>query len=132
MEHHLVVRVCGRLLLPFVLLFALYIQTHGDYSPGGGFQAGVVFASAFILYGLFCGADELQQALPAVALRQFMALGLLLYIGVGLAGMMLGGQFLDYSVLPGGQHSGILLVEFGVGITVAATMILFFHVFTRP
>ena len=48
MSHHLVVRVVAKLLLPFIILFALYVQMHGDFGPGGGFQAGVIFASAFV------------------------------------------------------------------------------------
>lgn len=120
------------MLLPLVMLFGLYIQSHGDYSPGGGFQAGVVFASALILYGLFNGIDRLQQVFPQWLLRWGMGLGLLLYLGTGVAGMFLGGAFLDYGVLPGGQHVGILLVELGVGLTVASTMVTFLCLFAKP
>ena len=52
MNHHLVIRVVSKLLIPFILLFGLYVQFHGDFGPGGGFQAGVIFASAFVLYAL--------------------------------------------------------------------------------
>ena len=52
MQHHLILRVVSKLLIPPILLFALYVQFHGDFGPGGGFQAGVIFAVAFILYGL--------------------------------------------------------------------------------
>ena len=120
-------------IIPFILLFALYVQFHGDFGPGGGFQAGVIFAAAFILYGLIYGIENARKVLPATATRILLATGVLLYIGTGLFGMFMGGNYLDYNVLAatavGGQHLGILLVEFGVGTTVAATMVTIFFVF---
>jgi|TARA_B110000438_G_C15763850_1_gene628598 multicomponent Na+:H+ antiporter subunit B len=120
-------------MIPFILLFALYVQFHGDFGPGGGFQAGVIFAAAFILYGLIYGVEKARKVLPAGATRILLALGVLLYAGTGLFGIFLGGNFLDFNVLAatavGGQHLGILLVEFGVGTTVAATMVTIFFVF---
>jgi multicomponent Na+:H+ antiporter subunit B len=120
-------------MIPFILLFALYVQFHGDFGPGGGFQAGVIFAAAFILYGLIYGIDKAREVLPATATRILLALGVLLYAGTGLFGIFMGGNYLDYNVLAstavGGQHLGILLVEFGVGTTVAATMVTIFFVF---
>lgn len=135
MSHHLVLRVVAKLLLPFILLFALYVQFHGEYSPGGGFQAGVIFAAGFILYALIYGADHLQRIVSLDWIRRLAALGVLLYIGVGLASMLKGSNFLDYSVLSdnptAGQQIGILLVEFGVGLTVAAVMSSLFILFVR-
>lgn len=133
MRHHRVLRVIAKLLIPYILLYALYVQFHGDYGPGGGFQAGVIFASAFILYKLIYGHDNARKVLPARLLEILVALGVLIYAGTGVAGMLLGGNFLDYSVLAstaaGGQHLGILLVELGVGVTVSATMIAIFFAF---
>lgn len=131
MSHHLVLRVIAKLLIPFVLLFALYVQFHGDFGPGGGFQAGVIFAAGFILYGLIFGLDQLKQVVPPVVVEVLVAGGLLLYAGVGVASLLLGGTYLDYGVLAHdpvhGQHLGILLIEFGVGTTVAAVMITIFY-----
>jgi len=136
MEHHLVLRVVARLLIPFIMLFALYVQFHGDYGPGGGFQAGVIFAAAFILYGLIYGVDKLRDVIHPGVVRSLAAFGVLLYAGVGLAGMLSGGEFLNYSVLVtdpvAGQHLGILLIEAGVGITVASTMVILFYAFASP
>lgn len=133
MRHHRILRIIAKLLIPFILLFGLYVQFHGDFGPGGGFQAGVIFASAFILYGLVFGLANLRKVAPAAVVERLVALGLLLYAGVGVVGLLMGGNYLDYSVLANdqvaGQHLGILLIEFGVGTTVAATMITIFCYF---
>ena len=133
MKHHIVLRVTAKLLLPFILMFALYVQFHGDFGPGGGFQAGVIFAAGFILYALIYGLDTAKKVAPPDVVRRFVAIGLILFLGVGYVGLLLGANFLDYDVLAHdplhGQHYGILLVELGVGITVAATMITVFFTF---
>lgn len=134
MKHHLVLRVVAKLLLPPILLFALYVQFHGDYGPGGGFQAGVIFAAGFVLYTLIYGLDCAQRVMPPLLLRLLAAGGVLLYSGTGLAGLLAGGEYLNYSVLAAdpvaGQHLGIIAIELGVGITVAAVMIIVFFAFT--
>ncbi len=133
MRHHRVLRVVAKLLIPFILLFALYVQFHGDFGPGGGFQAGVIFGSAFILYALIFGLESTKRVAPERVVIRLMALGVVIYAGVGVVGILLGGNYLDYNVLAHepahGQHYGILLVELGVGITVAATMIAIFYQF---
>src|SRR3989304_3155601 len=133
MGHHLVLQVIAKLLIPLILLFALYVQFHGDFGPGGGFQAGVIFASGFILYALIYGIENLRKVVPLDFLRILSSLGLMLYIGPGVAGLLLGGNFLDYNVLGSnpvaGQHLGILLVELGVGITVGFVTVQKFYVF---
>jgi len=133
MRHMIILRVVSKFLIPFILLFALYVQWHGDFGPGGGFQAGVIFAAGFILYALIFGVDLTRKEIPAWVTRTALVCGVLLYAGVGVAGMLMGGNFLSYSVLAHepthGQHLGILLVEVGVGITVAAAMITIFLTF---
>jgi multicomponent Na+:H+ antiporter subunit B len=129
-----ILRIVGKAVVPFILLFALYVQFHGDYGPGGGFQAGVIFAAGLILHALIFGLDELQRAIPMVVVEIGIALGTLLYGGVGVASMILGGEFLDYGALDPhdpvhGQHLGILLVELGVGITVTFVMVAIFYSF---
>ncbi|MFT7417363.1 MAG: multicomponent Na+:H+ antiporter subunit B, partial [Glaciecola sp.] len=57
MANDLILRVVTKWLSPIIILFALYVQFHGDYSPGGGFQAGVIFSSAILLYALTYGLD---------------------------------------------------------------------------
>lgn len=133
MRHHVILRVVAKLSIPFIMLYALYVQFHGDFGPGGGFQAGVIFGAAFILYALIFGLDNALKVAPMNVVTFFISIGLLLYAGVGVAAMLYGGQFLDYGVLASdfvsGQHLGILLVELGVGITVAAVMIAIFFTF---
>ncbi len=133
-QRHEVLQVISKLLIPFILLFALYVQFHGDFGPGGGFQAGVIFASAFILHGLIFGVTKTRKVLPAQALKTGMALGVLLYAGTGVASLFLGGNFLDYSVLAHdplhGQHWGIFTIELGVGLTVTCVMIIMFYSFS--
>jgi multicomponent Na+:H+ antiporter subunit B len=131
----LILRVVTKWLSPIIILFALYVQFHGDYSPGGGFQAGVIFSSAILLYALTYGLEAALRLVPEMALRICASVGVLLYAGVGVASMLMGGTFLNYSVLASnpvsGQHIGIIVIELGVGITVASVMILLFFTFAR-
>lgn len=148
-----IIRVVTKILIPYILLFGMYVQFHGDFGPGGGFQAGVIFASALILYALVYGLPAVYRVAPPQVVEKLIALGLLIYAGTGVACMLLGGNFLDYSVLnhhfltelpaaldfwpgdepkhflPEGQHLGIFLVELGVGITVTAVMTMIFYAF---
>ena len=123
-----------KLLIPYIVLFGLYVQFHGDFGPGGGFQAGVIIAAGLVLYGVVFGLTALRRVVPDVIIEIGAALGVLLYAGVGFATMALGGNFLDYNKLDShdpahGQHLGILLVELGVGITVASVMLAIFYAF---
>ena len=130
-----IVRETSHLLIPAILLFGLYVQFHGDYGPGGGFQAGVIFASAIILYALLHGAKRAEKVISLTLAKIFAAVGLLLYAGVGVLGMALGGNYLDYNVLADdvlkGQHWGIFFIELGVGITVAMVILAIFYAFSK-
>ncbi|HJO28890.1 MAG TPA: Na(+)/H(+) antiporter subunit B [Acidobacteriota bacterium] len=133
MKDQVVPRVVAKLLIPYMLLYALYVQWHGDYGPGGGFQAGVIFAAAVILYALIFDLGNAQRAIRPWVVNLLVPLGLLLYIGVGIATILKGGVFLEYGMLEHdpvhGQHLGILLVELGVGTTVAGVMLTIFYSF---
>ena len=93
----------------------------------------MIFAAGFILYGLIFGLDQVRKVVPPAVVEVLVAAGVLLYAGVGVASLLLGGNYLDYGVLRHdpvhGQHLGILLIEFGVGTTVAAVMITIFYNF---
>ena len=133
MKHDLVLRVTAKLLIPFILLFALYVQFHGDFGPGGGFQAGVIIAAAIIFYALIYGVEAARKAMPDWLVEIMLAGGVLIYAGVGLVGLVLGGNYLDYFVLDHdpvqGQHRGIFWVEVGVAVTVSGVMLKVFYMF---
>lgn len=134
MKFDSILRVGTKIFLPFILVFALYVQFHGDFGPGGGFQAGVIAAAMLIFYAVTFGLPAAQRAMPSIVVETCVALGVLLYTGVGIVSMLNGGEFLNYSVLDHhdpahGQHLGILLVELGVLITVFGTMTAIFYNF---
>ncbi len=135
MSDHAILRVVARLVIPLFMLFGLYVQFHGEYSPGGGFQAGVLFGAAWILFVLIYGLDTGLRVIPEALIYNLACLGVLLYCLIGVLGVALGGHFLNFDVLwttpKAAQQAGIILVELGVGVTVAAVVMLFFTCFVR-
>ena len=136
MHHHYVLRVVAKILIPLILLFALYVQFHGDFGPGGGFQAGVILAVSVILYSLIFGIAPAMRAITPGFARIVAGFGFILYIGVGVWALSMGGNFLDYDALfreePGGhlgQHVGIIVIEVGVLFAVAGSMVAIFYAF---
>jgi len=138
MQHHLILRVVTKMLVGAIILFAFYVQFHGDFSPGGGFQAGVIMAVAFILYGIVFGLNKVEQVFPPWLVHKLVALGVLIYAGTGVVSLFLGYNFLDYGAFSpdhpsSGQHLGILAVEFGVGVTVTGVIVAVYYAFAgRP
>ncbi|MEM1113214.1 MAG: DUF4040 domain-containing protein [Pseudomonadota bacterium] len=137
LKHHLIPQVVGQLLIPFIVLFGLYVQFHGEYGPGGGFQAGALIATGVILYALLQGETAALKAIPRPVLMGLVIGGALLYGSVGVACMLMGGSFLEYSVLHSnpikGQQYGIILIEAGVGMAVCGALLSIFHAFAaRP
>ncbi len=133
MRRNPILREVTDLLITPILIFALYVQWHGDYGPGGGFQAGVIYAAGIIVYALIYGLEPAQRLMPPSKMKYYVAGGWLLYLGTGFLAMSQGGEFLNYSALHNdphhGQHYGILAIELGVGITVAAVMVTIFYAF---
>lgn len=129
-----VLKVVVKFLIPTILLYGLYVQFHGDFGAGGGFQAGVIFATGMVLYDLVFGEGNARLVVPPRWLHRLAALGVLIYGGVGVYSLLAGKAFLDYSALAHdpvhGQHLGVLLVELGVGITVFAVVLLIFYAFS--
>ena len=131
-----ILRVCAKLFIPFIFVFGLYVQLHGDYGPGGGFQAGVILAVSVILYSLIFGIAPAMRAITPGFARFIAGLGFITYIGVGVWALAMGGNFLDYDALfrepPGGhngQHVGIIVIELGVLFAVAGSMVSIFYAF---
>lgn len=135
MSFDLILRIGTKLVLPFILLFALYVQFHGDFGPGGGFQAGVIASGMVILLAITFGLDAAQRIAPPAVVDRLIPIGVLIYAGTGVAGMVMGKNFLDYSVLSQvpaqGRHLGIFLVEAGVLVTVSSTMTALFYAFVE-
>jgi len=133
MKREPVLRVVGKLLIPYMVVFALYVQFHGDFGPGGGFQAGVIVAAAVIFYAIIFGLPAARRVVPDGLVEAMVAAGALIYMGVGFAGLLLGGNFLDYFVLSHdpvhGQERGIFWVEIGVLVTVSGVMLKIFYMF---
>ncbi|MDC0667271.1 Na(+)/H(+) antiporter subunit B [Nannocystis radixulma] len=132
MSDQVILRVVSKLSIPFILIFGFYVITHGELGPGGGFQGGVVLATAFILYALIFGRAALYRVVPPPVSDILTGVGVLIYSGTGAVCMLLGGKFLDYSMLnrelPGdGESLGMTLVEYGVGITVSMVMLTIFN-----
>lgn len=133
MKRLLVLRVVAKELMPFMLLFALYVQFHGELGPGGGFQAGVIIAAAVIFYAVIFGLPAARKVMPEDFVERLMPLGVLVYAGVGVAGLLLGGNYLDYFVLDRdpvhGQERGVFWIEVGVATTVSGVMLKIFYMF---
>jgi len=134
---HLVVQFIAQKSIPFIQLFGLYVIFHGETGPGGGFQGGVILGSSLILYGLAFGLDEARKIFSQRMGDILGSVGVLIYAGIGILTLLFGGFFLEYKVLPVGapkiaSQVGIMGIEIGVGITVAAVMtILFFEMAKR-
>jgi len=134
MRLDLILRVATKLILPFMLLFAVYVQLHGDYSAGGGFQAGAIAGAGVILYALVFGLAAARRIVPPALVETMVPLGVFIFAAVGAAGWLTGGNYLEYNYLAHdpvhGQEWGVLLVELGVFVTVSATMVAIFYAFT--
>jgi len=121
-----VLRITVWLLLPVICLYALYIQVHGEISPGGGFQAGVILSVAYILFLFVFGLYNAENFIPSNLLSKLAGVGVMIYIVVGFSTIFLGGKFLDYnrfsffSSAP--QELGLFVVELGIGICIFGSM----------
>ena len=135
MKKNPIIRIVIKLLVPFIILFALYVQFHGDLGPGGGFQAGVIMASVVVIYSLVFGLAAAEELIPFSVVKSLIPIGVLIYAGIGLFCLIRGRNYLDYGALHAdaatGQHIGIFVVELGVFITVFASMTAIFYAFTE-
>jgi multicomponent Na+:H+ antiporter subunit B len=134
-----IVKAVARLLVPFIMVYALYVVMHGHYSPGGGFQGGVILAAGFVLLSISHGLEKTRRRMSEKVAGVIGSIGVLIYGGIGVLCLILGGNYLDYSKLSKILHVtqaearslGILGVEIGVALAVMAVMcVVFFAIFT--
>ena len=130
----IIVMTVARLVVPFIQLFALYVIMHGHYSPGGGFQGGVILGASLVLLIITHGLIETKKRISDKGIAIITSLGVLIYSGIGVVCLLLMGNFLDYGKLSGilgvapaeARSLGILGVEIGVGLAVMAVMVSIF------
>jgi len=130
----LIIQTAVRLLVPFIQIFGLYVIVHGHYSPGGGFQGGVLLGSSFIILALAFDLKTSQRLMSERANAVLGNAGALIFVGVAALCAIFGGLFLDYSaldvIIPLGpiewRSFGIFLVEVGVGLAVMSIMVSLF------
>lgn len=128
----LIIKSVCRILISFIQIYALYVVAHGDFSPGGGFQGGVILGSSFILLAISYNLKTLVKRIKEKVFGIFAVTGVLIYVGIGVLCMIMGGNFLDYSKLESLIYShhiralGMLGVEIGVGIAVTAVMVIIY------
>ena len=126
--HDRIVALSTRLMAPFIQIFALYVIFHGHYSPGGGFQGGALLAASFLLMRLSIGTDAAQLQFRRSWGTPGSSIGTLIFLGIGMFGLLFGAGYLDYAGIPIGltapdlRSLGILVVEIGVAVAVAATL----------
>ena len=135
MREQIIVRVGAKVLTPFIIVFGFYVHFHGDFGPGGGFQAGVILAGAVILYAIIFGVRAAQRVVPQWLVAILVPVGILIYSLTGAFSFIYGMNYMDYAALAHdskhGHHLGILLVEAGVIVTVASTMTAIFYAFVE-
>ncbi|MBZ4654701.1 MAG: mrpB [Peptococcaceae bacterium] len=125
-----------RYLVPFILVFGMYVLMHGEYSPGGGFQAGALFGIAVVLGRLIQGEEAMLNISGNTAII-LAGIGTFIYGFIGVLTMLFNGNFLEYGAFPlnmaeADRHAlGILGIEIGVTICVMATIIAIFDALTR-
>lgn len=92
-EKHVIVKCGADKFLPFAITFGMYIILFGTVSPGGGFQGGVIVASAALLLYLGYGFKTASKAINTEVLRVNESCGATLYVILGLCGLFLGANF---------------------------------------
>jgi multicomponent Na+:H+ antiporter subunit B len=134
-----IVKTLARILIPFILAYAIYVVMHGHYSPGGGFQGGVILAAGFVLLTVSHGLERTRKRMSEKLAAIISSIGILIYAGIGVLCLILGGNYLDYGRLgrilfvdtAHARSLGILGVEIGVAVAVMAVMCtIFFTIFT--
>jgi multicomponent Na+:H+ antiporter subunit A len=120
-------RTAARLLMPLLLLFAVFLLLRGHNQPGGGFVGGLVCAAAFALYAIAFGVQGARHALLIRPLT-LLGVGLLLALMSGLPAVLRGQPFLTASWLSGPVALGTPVV-FDVGVFLVVTGVVLMMIF---
>ena len=126
-DDSIVVNILSKFILPILMVFGFYVHSHGDYTPGGGFQAGVIFSCVLCLcYFLKITSKKLSYKI----LTYISMAGFVFYIGTGILGFFITGKFLDFTFLPFEYYNarGVFIVEFGIALVVFSSISRIFTV----
>ncbi|WP_302080513.1 MnhB domain-containing protein [Salinibaculum rarum] len=110
-----------RILAPFVFTFGLFVMFHGAESAGGGFQGGTIVAAMVFMFAFAFGIEPTRRWFLNTVAVGLVAGGVLVFAGIGLGSIALGGGFLEYSKYPiyHATKYGIEAVELAIGTIVA-------------
>lgn len=121
-----ILRKTAKVLIPFILLFAVYVLLNGEVSPGGGFSGGAILSSAMILYSTAFGAETAGRVITAKLFQTARTTGLLLYAAVYGFYIFTGANNIHAEI-----EWMMTLVDLAVGIVVACTIYGFYIMFQR-
>lgn len=129
-----ILQTATRLLMPLLLLFAVFLLLRGHNQPGGGFVGGLVVASSFVLYSIAFGVDAARRAL-LVTPSTLLGVGLLVALTSGLPGVVSGQPLMtaQWAELVFGSNVvaigtplvfdvGVFLAVIGVVLTIVFTL----------
>ena len=129
-----ILQTAARLLMPLLLLFAVFELLRGHNQPGGGFVAGLVVAASFVLYSIAFSVDAARRAL-LIQPSRLLGIGLLVALMSGLPGVVFGHPFMTAlwttvaigsTVLDVGTplvfDVGVFLTVIGVVLTIVFTL----------
>ncbi len=129
-----ILQTAARVLMPLLLLFAVFLLLRGHNHPGGGFVAGLVVAVSFVLFGIAFGVAAARRALP-VAPSTLLGVGLLVALASGLPGPLGGRPFMSarWTTVTVGASAvdvgtplifdvGVFLAVIGVVLTIVFTL----------
>jgi multicomponent Na+:H+ antiporter subunit B len=129
-----ILQTAVRLLMPLLLLFALFLLLRGHNQPGGGFVSGLVVAASFVLYAIAFGVDAARRAL-LIQPSRLLGIGLLVALASGLPGVILGQPFMTavWTTVSAGSavldvgtplifDIGVFLTVIGVALTIVLTL----------
>ena len=131
----IIIKNITRIIIPFAQVYGIFVILNGHISPGGGFAGGAIIGTSLILYTLVFGREKGKKKFSHKASEIAESGGILLFVIVGLIGLVLADRFLTNldagffegtlgNIISGGM---IPILMVGIGIKVASTMISLFN-----